>query len=215
MSERRERLAASRLYLCTDARRDTGDLVDFAARVTGAGVDLLQVRDKTLTVLEELRVLEQVHAVCERSGALFCVNDRADVARAVDAEVLHTGQTDLPIEVSRGLLGPEVILGRSTHSPVQAAAAEADPEVDYFCVGPVWETPTKPGRPAAGLDTVREVAATDPGTPWFAIGGIDHARLDAVLYAGVRRIVVVRAITRADYPEAATRALRARLEAAG
>ncbi|GGF46962.1 thiamine-phosphate synthase [Marmoricola endophyticus] len=182
--------------------------------MAGAGVDVLQVRDKTLTVVEELRVLEEVRGVCERTDTLFCVNDRADLAAAALAEVFHTGQSDLPIAVGREQLGADVVLGRSTHSPDQAAAAETDPDVDYFCVGPVWETPTKPGRPAVGPDAVRAVAATRPTTPWFAIGGIDERRLGQVLDAGAERIVVVRALTEADDPAAAARSLRNRLDTA-
>ncbi|MGH3501677.1 MAG: thiamine phosphate synthase, partial [Nocardioidaceae bacterium] len=204
----------SRLYLCTDARRGTGDLADFVARVVGGGVDIVQVRDDTLTAVEELMILDRVREVCAEAGALFAVNDRADFARASHADVLHVGQEDLPVEVARNLLGPRVILGRSTHSPQQAALAEADPDVDYFCVGPLWQTPTKPGRPAAGVETLRKVAASKPSTPWFAIGGIDAERLDTVLEAGATRIVVVRAITGCEDPEAAARSLSRRLATA-
>lgn len=213
MSTRTERLTASRLYLCTDARRETGDLTDFVARVVAGGVDIVQIRDKALDAVEELAILDRVREVCIRQGALFAVNDRADFAVASDAEIFHTGQRDLPITVARRLLGRRTLLGRSTHSPAQAAAADADPDVDYFCVGPLWETPTKPGRPAVGLQTLREVAATTPSTPWFAIGGIDTDHLEAVLQAGARRTVVARAITHADDPEAAARTLRKRLDA--
>lgn len=214
MSTRTERLAASRLYLCTDARRETGDLTGFVARAVAGGVDIVQIRDKTLEAVEELAILDRVREVCIREGALFAVNDRADLAIISDAEILHTGQADLPVPIARRLLGPQALLGRSTHSPIQAATADADSDVDYFCVGPLWQTPTKPGRSAVGLETVREVAATDPSTPWFAIGGIDTDHLDAVLEAGARRIVVVRAITHADDPEAAARTLRTRIDAA-
>lgn len=214
MSTRNPRLIGARLYLCTDARRETGDLTDFVSRAVAGGVDIVQVRDKSLDAAEELAALDRVREVCTREGALFAVNDRADLALAADAEVLHTGQRDLPVPVARTLLGPHTLLGRSTHARAQAAAADADPDVDYFCVGPLWPTPTKPGRPAVGLETVREVAATGPATPWFAIGGIDTDNLDAVLEAGARRVVVVRAITRAGDPEAAARKLRKRLDAA-
>lgn len=210
-TELRERLAASRLYLCTEARRESGDLLDFVERAVGGGVDLVQIRDKTLTAVEELQILDGVREVCERTSAMFAVNDRADFALAAKAEVLHVGQEDLPVATARSLVGSDMVIGRSTHSPEQATAAEADPDVDYFCVGPLWETPTKPGRPAAGFETLRAVAQAEPTTPWFAIGGIDEARLDAVLEAGATRIVVVRAITQADDPEAAARRLRDRL----
>jgi thiamine-phosphate pyrophosphorylase len=108
-------------------------------------------------------------------------------------------------------VGDDVLIGRSTHDADQAADAALEAGADYFCTGPCWPTPTKPGRPAPGLDLVRSTAAAAPARPWFAIGGIDHARLDEVLAAGATRVVVVRAITEADDPEEAARTLRARL----
>ncbi|ROS78997.1 thiamine phosphate synthase [Cellulomonas sp. PhB143] len=206
-----DRLAAARLYLCTDAREERGDLEEFLHAALRGGVDVVQLRDKTLDVRRELALQELVASVAGEHGALWAVNDRADVARLVGAPALHTGQDDLPVVASRRLLGPGALLGRSTHCAAQAAAAEADADVDYFCVGPLWATPTKPGRAAVGLDLVREVAATRPRTPWFAIGGVDGDRLEEVLDAGATRVVVVRAITRATDPEAAARALRERL----
>ncbi len=206
----RDRLAAARLYLCTDASRGPG-LADFVRAAVAGGVDIVQVRDKSLAARDELVLLDTVRDICDQAGALFAVNDRADFATAAGAQILHTGQDDLPVDVARSLVGAEVLLGRSTHSVEQASTADADPEVDYFCVGPLWETPTKPGRAAVGLDTLRAVVATDPATPFFAIGGVDDARLDAVLDAGATRIVVVRAITQAADPEAAARNLRNRL----
>lgn len=207
----RARLADARLYLCTDAREERGDLEDFLRAALAGGVDVVQLRDKTLDVARELELQELVARVATEHGALWAVNDRADVARLAGAPVVHMGQGDLPVPAVRSLLGPAPVLGRSTHTADQAAAAEADPDVDYFCVGPLWATPTKPGRAAVGLGLLREVATTRPVTPWFAIGGIDADRLDAVLDAGAARIVVVRAITHADDPEAAARALRERV----
>lgn len=207
----RHRLHQARLYLCTDARRDTGDLEDFLHAALAGGVDIVQLRDKTLDVRDELELQPVVARVAAEHGALVAVNDRADVAQLTGAEVFHTGQTDLPIAASRQLLGPDVVLGRSTHSSEQAAVADRDPDVDYFCVGPVWPTPTKQGRPAVGVDTVRAVAQTNPVTPWFAIGGIDEQTIGDVVEAGARRVVVVRAITGADDPQAAARRLKERL----
>ena len=134
------------------------------------------------------------------------MNDRADVALAAGADVLHLGQDDLPVPVARRILGPGPLIGRSSHSPAQADAVAAEPGVDYFCAGPVWVTPTKPGRPATGPGLLAHVTQTRPARPWFAIGGISLARLDEVLAAGATRVVVVRAITEADDPAAATRA---------
>ncbi|WP_144881928.1 thiamine phosphate synthase [Isoptericola variabilis] len=208
-------LADARLYLCTDAREERGDLEDFLHAVLAGGVDVVQLRDKTLDVARELELQELVARVASEHGALWAVNDRADVARLTGAPVVHMGQRDLPVPAVRALLGPDPVLGRSTHSAEQAAAADADPAVDYFCVGPLWATPTKPGRPAVGLDLLRTVAASAPATPWFAIGGIDAERLGAVLDAGARRVVVVRALTLAANPERAARELRERLTAAG
>jgi len=207
----RARLADARLYLCTDAREDRGDLEDFLHAALAGGVDVVQLRDKTLDVARELEFQALVARVAAEHDALWCVNDRADVAGLTSAPVVHMGQRDLPVPAVRTLLGPEPVLGRSTHSAAQAAEAEADPDVDYFCVGPLWATPTKPGRAAVGLDLLREVAATRPTTPWFAIGGVDAERLDAVLDAGATRVVVVRAITQAPDPERAARDLRERL----
>ncbi|GAB3135708.1 thiamine phosphate synthase [Amycolatopsis stemonae] len=211
----RARLDAARLYLCTDARTARGDLAAFADAALAGGVDIIQLRDKTggapLEAAAEIAALEVLAEACARHGALLSVNDRADVALAVGADVLHLGQDDIPVALARRILGEDVVIGRSTHSVAQATAAAAEPGVDYFCTGPCWPTPTKPGRSAPGLDLVRSTAASTPGRPWFAIGGIDAGRLPSVLEAGASRIVVVRAITEAEDPESAARELRARL----
>ena len=212
---RRARLAAARLYLCTDARRDRRDLAEFADAALAGGVDVIQLRDKgpegPLEARAELAALDVLAEAATRHSALLAVNDRADIALAAGADVLHLGQDDLPMAWARRVVGDDVVIGRSAHSATETAAAAEEPEVDYFCVGPCWPTPTKPGRPAPGLDLVRTVAARRPARPWFAIGGIDHGRLDEVLAAGAERIVVVRVITGADDPRAAAAALKARL----
>ncbi|WP_188895282.1 thiamine phosphate synthase [Microlunatus endophyticus] len=211
----RRQLHKARLYLCVDASLGEAGTLDLIREAIDGGVDIVQLRDKTLSARDELALLEKTRQICVDRGALYAVNDRADLALLTGAQVFHTGQDDLPIPAIRQLLGPEVLLGRSTHSRQQAAAAAADPEIDYFCIGPVWETPTKPGRPAVGLDTVAAVAAmtsAEPtARPWFAIGGIDAELLPGVLAAGAERIVVVRAITRSDDPSAAAARLRAGL----
>ncbi|GEL20505.1 thiamine phosphate synthase [Pseudonocardia asaccharolytica] len=212
---RRARLADARLYLCTDARRRQGDLAEFAEEALAGGVDILQLRDKgpdgPLEARAELAALEVLAEACARHGALLAVNDRADVALAAGADVLHLGQEDLPVAWARRVVGDEVVVGRSAHSGEQTAAAAREPDVDYFCSGPCWPTPTKPGRAAPGLDLIRTVADRRPDRPWFAIGGIDRDRLDEVLAAGAGRIVVVRAITEAEDPRAAAAALADRL----
>jgi thiamine-phosphate pyrophosphorylase len=210
-SDLRERLADARLYLCTDARRSQGDLPRFLDAVLGAGVDIVQLRDKGLEAAEELALLEVFAQACRRHGRLLAVNDRADVALAAGADVLHLGQDDLPVPAARRILGPGPLIGRSSHSPAQSDAAAAEPGVDYFCAGPLWTTPTKPGRPATGLSLIEHVARTGAARPWFAIGGISLDRLGEVLAAGATRVVVVRAITEADDPAAATRELARRL----
>lgn len=222
MQDPLSRLAQTRLYLCTDARRERGDLAEFADAALAGGVDIIQLRDKgssgerqfgPLEALDELAACEILADAARRHGALFAVNDRADVARAAGADVLHLGQRDLPLEVARDIVGPTTLIGRSSHDVGEAAAAAAS-DVDYFCVGPCWPTPTKPGRPAPGLDLVRTAAALETGKPWFAIGGIDLQRLPEVLAAGARRIVVVRAVTAAADPRAAAAELSAALAAA-
>jgi thiamine-phosphate pyrophosphorylase len=212
----RDQLKDARLYLCTGARKSTGDLAPFLDAVLGAGVDIVQLREKGLEAAEELALLEVFAQACRRHGRLLAVNDRADVALASGADVLHLGQDDLPVPVARRILGPGPVIGRSSHSPDQADAAAAERGVDYFCAGPVWTTPTKPGRPATGLDLLAHVAQAQlkqAGTarPWFAIGGISLNRLGEVLDAGATRVVVVRAITEADDPAAAARSFARRL----
>ena len=208
---RRERLAAARLYLCTDAHGGPGPLADFLDRVFAAGVDIVQLRDKSLEALEELALQDVVRVAAERHGALWAVNDRADIAYAVRPDILHLGQGDLPVHVARDLLGREILIGRSTHSAEEVDRAAADDEVDYFCVGPTWPTPTKPGRAAPGPDLLAHAAATLTVKPWFAIGGVDEPRMPVVTAAGATRVVVVRAITEAADPAAATAALVASL----
>jgi thiamine-phosphate pyrophosphorylase len=209
----RDRLATARLYLCTDARERNGDLPDFLDAVLGAGVDVVQLRQKGLEAAQEMALLEVFRAKCDKHGVLLAVNDRADVAYAVGADVLHLGQDDLPVGVAREILGPGPLIGLSSHAEAETSGAAAADGVDYFCVGPVWPTPTKPGRPAPGLALLRYAATIRTPRPWFAIGGISLASLGEVLEAGARRIVVVRAITEADDPARATADLVARLPA--
>lgn len=222
MHKASERLAGSLLYLCTDARRERGDLAQFADAALAGGVDIIQLRDKgspgeqqfgPLEARGELEALAVLADAARRHDALLAVNDRADIALAASADVLHLGQDDLPLPIARRIIGDGPLIGRSTHDEAQVAAATSE-DVDYFCVGPCWPTPTKPGRPAPGLDLVRAAAQSGTPKPWFAIGGIDAARLPEVIAAGARRVVVVRAITAADDPSAAARQLKEELRAA-
>ncbi|GGO81856.1 thiamine phosphate synthase [Wenjunlia tyrosinilytica] len=210
----RDRLADARLYLCTDARKRQGDLPEFLDAVLAAGVDIVQLRDKGMEAREELEHLEVFADAARRHGRLLAVNDRADVAHAIESDVLHLGQGDLPVPAARAILGDGVLIGRSTHSESEVDAAVAEAGADYFCVGPVWPTPTKPGRHAPGLGLVRYTAALGTRRPWFAIGGIDAGNLDEVLDAGAERVVVVRAITGADDPAEAAALFAKRLRAA-
>lgn len=216
----RERLAASSLYLCTDARRERGDLAEFVTAALRGGVDIVQLRDKgsagerefgALEAAQEIEIVAQLREIAHAHGALVAVNDRADIALGARADVLHLGQDDLPVPVARTIVGPEVVIGRSTHDAAQARAAAVEDGVDYFCTGPCWPTPTKPGRSAPGLPLVRETAAAAPARKWFAIGGINLERVPEVTAAGANAIVVVRAITAAADPEAAARSLKAAL----
>lgn len=205
-----------RLYVCTDARRRQGDLEDFLDTILAAGVDAVQLRDKSLDAVDEISVAADFQSVCGRYGRPFSINDRADIAAAVHPDILHLGQRDLPVVAARAIMGDDIVIGRSTHAPEEVVAASEEDGVDYFCVGPVWPTPTKPGRSAPGLPLLRYAAAVAPpgesgARPWFAIGGVDLMTLDEVLDAGARRVVVVRAITDADDPGAAAAEFARRL----
>ncbi|MFE6911647.1 thiamine phosphate synthase [Streptomyces erythrochromogenes] len=206
-------LTDARLYLCTDARKRQGDLPEFLDAVLAGGVDIVQLRDKGMEAGEELEHLQVFAEAARRHGRLLAVNDRADVAHAIGSDVLHLGQGDIPVPAARAILGGQVLIGRSCHAEDEVAAAAAEPGVDYFCTGPCWPTPTKPGRHAPGLDLVRYAASLEQDRPWFAIGGIDATNLDEVLDAGATRVVVVRAITEASDPGAAATDLAKRVRA--
>lgn len=203
-------LAEARLYLCTDARTAQGDLASFLHAAYDGGVDIIQLRDKGIEARDEIVALELLARIADEHGRLFAVNDRADIAALVGADVFHVGQGDLTTQQARALLGPDILIGRSTHTLAQAREAAADPGLDYFCVGPVWATPTKPGRSAVGLDLVADAAEVG-GKPWFAIGGIDVDRVAQVRAAGAERVVVVRALTQAERPREAATLLRTAL----
>ncbi len=186
-----------RLYLVTDARP-----LDFLRRALSGGVDVIQLRDKSLDDDGILRAALPFRSAASEFGVPFILNDRPDLVERVSADGVHLGQEDPPAEPR-----PK-ILGRSTHAPEQALAVA---DADYVSIGPVWATPTKPGRPAAGLDYV-SWAAEHVDRPWFAIGGIDRDNIHAVLERGATRVVVVRAITEAADPEAAARELKEALD---
>ena len=206
MSDPRERLAQARLYLVCDARED-----EFLAGALRGGVDIVQLRMKHASDADVLAAAERVRRHCTEHDALFIVNDRPDLALQAGADGVHVGQDDTPVAQARALVGPERIVGLSTHSAEQVDAAGTE-EVDYIGVGPVHDTPTKPGRPAVGLELVG-YAAAHARMPFFAIGGIDPGNVEAVAGAGAERIVVVRALTLAADPERMARRLLAGLTA--
>jgi thiamine-phosphate pyrophosphorylase len=198
-------LDQARLYFVVEA--SASDRVLDAA--LAGGCDLLQLRDHEASDDELLNAAERFRDACDVHGALFVVNDRPEIALQAGADGVHVGQDDLPVDAVRRLVGPDVIVGLSTHSPDQFDAGLAS-DADYLSVGPVWETPTKAGRPAAGLDYVR-YAAAHATKPWFAIGGIDEQNIGEVIAAGATRAVVVRAIRDADDPRAVASALKSHL----
>jgi thiamine-phosphate pyrophosphorylase len=202
-----DRLRAARVYLVLEAEA-AKRVVEPALR---GGVDLVQLRDKQASDEEIVSAGRELRALCAAHGALFLVNDRPDLAVACDADGVHVGQDDLPVDQARAVVGPDRIVGTSTHSAAQVDAAEAA-DVDYYAVGPVFETPTKQGRPAIGWDPIA-YAAGRATKPWFAIGSMDAGTARAAGAAGAERVVVVRAIRDADDPEAAARAVRQALDA--
>jgi thiamine-phosphate pyrophosphorylase len=212
---RRRKFADARLYFVCDALpegRDPFPLLDAALR---GGVDVIQLREKAPRCAEELISFSEPFTRAAREhDALFILNDRADLVRPCGADGVHVGQDDQPVAAARAEAGPGAVVGLSTHSAAQldaARAATGADRPDQISAGPVWETPTKEGRPAAGLELVEHAAAGPDEPPWFAIGGVDTSNVAEVTRAGARRIVVVRAIRDADDPEAAARALRAAL----
>jgi thiamine-phosphate pyrophosphorylase len=198
----RERLARARLYLVVEAAAEP--VLEPALR---GGVDMVQLRDKLASDDELLRAATRFRSICDEHGALFWLNDRPDLVAEARADGVHLGQDDDPVAEVRERVGPDVLIGLSTHSPAQFDAALRS-EADQLSVGPVWETPTKAGRPAAGLDYVRHAAVAGGDAPWFAIGGIDADNVRDVVAAGARRIVVVRAIRDAADPQRAAAELR-------
>jgi thiamine-phosphate pyrophosphorylase len=199
VDDRRQRLNDARLYLVCDRRP-----ARFLREALRGGVDIVQLRIKDAPDHEILEAARELAPLCAEQGALFILNDRPDLVEAAAADGVHVGQDDTTAPAARELVGPERLVGLSTHSPEQIDAALG---VDYIGVGPVHETPTKPGRPAVGLELLR-YAAGHASQPWFAIGGIDPANVDIVRSAGASRVAVVRALTGAADPELTARELR-------
>jgi len=203
---RRERLRTARLYFVCDARPHGEDPEALLRAALSGGADIVQLREKELGRAEIERAAATFRRVCDTYSALFIVNDDPDLARSCDADGVHVGQDDVSAEEARALLGPDAIVGLSTHSEQQIAAAAGRP-VDHISVGPIWETPTKAGRPAVGLGLISHAAEHAPH-PFFAIGGIDAGNAAEVVAAGAERLCVVRAIRDAADPAAAAAELR-------
>jgi thiamine-phosphate pyrophosphorylase len=202
---RRQRLRWARVYFVCDALPHGQDpeLLLNAAMAPGAGMVELRDRDQPRAVIE--RSGRTFRRLANTYRALFIVNDDPYLAMELSADGVHIGQDDIDSGEARRIMGPDAIIGLSTHSREQIDAAASQP-VDYISVGPIWETPTKEGRPATGLELIR-TAAQVATVPWFAIGGIDRTNVDEVIAAGAERICVVRAIRDAEDPRAAASAL--------
>lgn len=210
---RRERLRTARLYFVCEARPRGEDPEALLHAALSGGVDIVQMREKSLPRREVELSASTFRRLCDTYSALFIVNDDPGLALAVNADGVHVGQDDMPAEEARTILGPDAIIGLSTHSKEQLAAAAGRP-VDYVSVGPIWETPTKEGRPGVGLELISHAAANAPH-PFFAIGGIDLSNAEQVVGAGARRLCVVRAIRDAEDPTAVAEELRRAFAAAG
>ena len=210
---RRERLRTARLYFVCEALPGGRDPEALLHAALSGGVDIVQLREKRLGREEIERAARTFRRLCDTHSALFIVNDDPWLAHTCGADGVHVGQDDTSPAEARELLGPDAIVGLSTHSEEQLAASATQP-VDYVSVGPIWETPTKQGRPGVGLGLVEHAAANAPH-PFFAIGGIDPGNAADVVAAGARRLGVVRAIRDAEDPAAAAEALRGALAPLG
>ena len=214
--DRVERLRSARLYFVCEGRPADGDAEPLLEAALRGGADMIQLREKAPRCAEELVALsEPFRRAADRHGALFFINDHPELVAECRADGVHVGQDDAPVAEARAQAGPAALVGLSTHSIEQfdaALAADGDAHPDQVSVGPVWETPTKSGRPATGLELIEHAAERGGDAPWFAIGGIDAGNVHEVVAAGASRAVVVRAIRDAEDPEAAARELREALD---
>jgi thiamine-phosphate pyrophosphorylase len=198
-----------RLYLCTP---DRPDLEQFLDACIDGGVDIVQLRDKVLDAKPLLARARVAAAVCRDHGVPFILNDRPDLALEAGADGVHLGQDDAPPALARRILGPDAIVGLSTHAPADLAGALGEP-VDYVSAGPVVPTPTKPGRPGTGPDYVTHTAAT-AAVPFFVTGNARPDTVGDLVAAGARRFVVVRWLTEAADPRGAAQAVSAAIDEA-
>ena len=222
---RRARLAGARLYFVlpsAPSRADTDShdarLPAIARAAVAGGAGIVQLREKERRDEHIAALASDLARVCAAVGALFIVNDSPTLAVEAGADGVHVGQDDMPVAEARSIVGDEMLIGLSTHArteidAVRASERDGSPLVDYIGVGPVHETPTKPGRPAVGTELVAYAAAR-AAVPFFAIGGLDASNLHEVLEVGATRAVILRAIADSQDPERAARELRAQLDAA-
>jgi len=208
---RRERLRSARLYFVCDARPGGEDPEPLLRAALDGGVDIVQLREKSGDLRTIERSAQTFRRVCDTYGVPFIINDDPELAVSCRADGVHIGQDDISVEEARRIVGHDGLIGLSTHSTEQIAAAAG---VDHISVGPVWETPTKQGRPAVSLELVEHAARTTT-IPFFAIGGIDPDNVGQVLKAGARRLCVVRAIRDAADPAAVAASLRRAFAAVG
>ena len=218
LAGRRQAMREARLYFICEGLPNGQDPEALLEAALVGGVDLIQLREKAPRCAEEIVALARpFRRAAERHGALFLLNDHPELVAACGADGVHVGQDDLPVADARAAAGPGTLVGLSTHSAgelVAARSASGHAQPDQLSVGPIWETPTKQGRPATGLELVEHAAEGEDEPPWFAIGGIDLENVHRVVAAGARRVVVVRAIRDATDPAAAARELRSALDAA-
>lgn len=201
-------LEKRRLYLCTNAR---SDIEDFLAQCIDGGVDIVQLREKDLEARGLFEMAARCQAVCAERSVPFIMNDRPDLALALGADGVHVGQDDVTVDVCRAILGDDAIIGLSTHASDELAAAISE-RVTYLSAGPIEATPTKPGRPGTGIAYATEAVGVSP-VPVFVTGGVTAQRVPELVAAGVEHFVVVRALTHADDPYAAAKALRRAIDA--
>lgn len=224
-NQRLDRIRTALVYICLDSRRSSAtdtmceECLRIAEKALQGGVSIIQLRDKDSRAEKEYGKLSptdtfvlsgKLRELCHAYNGLFAINDNPQLAVDVQADICHVGQTDMTPHQVRTIVGPDVIIGQSSHTIEQASAAQRNPEVDYFCIGPVWATPTKPGRPGVGLETIREFTSLYPQEdlkPWFAIGGIDTQNISDIAAAGARKCVVVRAVNDAPEPTQAAQQL--------
>ncbi len=183
--------------------------LETVAEACAGGADAVQLRDKTLAARDLVHLCRELQSLCDKTGALFILNDRVDVALAADVDGVHVGQDDLPVRAVRSMVGHRKLIGCSTHSIAQALTAAGD-GADYVSCGPVFATPTKPDYAPVGLDRVKEYKKL-LRVPFVAIGGIDESNVDQVLLSGAERVAVVRAVSGADSIEGAARTFKEKI----